>query len=193
MMLLVPIALDTLLKEHDDLGVQDGDGLGPTTVDRLLLLVEQEVQEYSLVELMECVVAASAGGASVAGEELEERSNRVSSVTLPVIVRTVRFLALGSLAAGVHLVVQGVILLLLPPVAELAAVLAPAPVSISLHEVLSLPLRALLPLVLIEMRLAAEVLPIVRIYTRVSRVRRVRVGAPHCLEVKHVEIRRLLH
>ena len=100
--------------------------------------------------------------------------------------------ALVALSAGVHLVVQRVVLLLLPPVRELAPVLVLAPVRICLYEILGFPLRALLLLVFEDVRFPPEVLPVVRIHTRVPRMRGVRVGAPHRLEMEHVKVRVLL-
>lgn len=126
--------------------------------------------------------------ASVLRKESEERSHRVSSVSIRVIVGAVRLLADAASAASIYLKVLRMILLLLPPVREAASVLMGASVSISLDEVLGLPLFALLLLVLEAVRLPSEVLPIVGIDAHISRVRGVAIWTPDSLKMEHVEI-----
>jgi len=132
------------------------------------------------------------GKPSVAGEELELRVGGHSSLSFAVVVGAVGLLALGRFA-GVELVEIEVVFLFLPAVGVLTAVLLSTPISISLYEILSLPIRTLLFLILVEVRLSPEVLPIVGVDALIPRVRRVRVGAPHRLEVEHIEVDVTLH
>lgn len=112
----------------------------------------------------------------------------MSSVSIRVIVGTVRLLADAASAASIYLKVLRMILLLLPPVREAASVLMRASVSIGLDEVLGLPLFALLLLVLEAVRLPSEVLPIVGIDAHISRVGGVTIWTPDRLKMEHVEI-----
>jgi hypothetical protein len=87
-----------------------------------------------------------------------------------VVVGTVRLLTIKPLSASMDLIVKRMILLLLPPMRELAPVLILAAIRICLHKVLRLPLRALLPLIVKNMRFPPEILPVVGVDTGVSRV-----------------------
>lgn len=100
-----------------------------------------------------------------------------------------RFLALIDLSARMHLVVQWVVLLFLPAMRELTPVLMLAPICICLNEVLRLPLRTLLLLILKDMRLSSEVLPVMSVDTGIPGVVCIAVRAPNSLEVEHVEVR----
>ena len=99
-----------------------------------------------------------------------------------------RFLASVSDFASVHLVVERMVLLLLPPVGELAAVLVSAPVSISLDKAFGFPLGTLLFVILEDMRLSSEVLPVMGVDTGVPRVTGITVRTPHRLEMEDVEV-----
>ena len=109
-----------------------------------------------------------------------------------MIIRTVRLLTLKALSAGMYLIVKWMILLLLPSMGELAAVFVFASIRIRLHEVLGLPLRALLSLIVEHMRFPPEILPVVRVDASIPGMLGIRIGTPDRLKVKHVEIGRVL-
>ena len=103
-------------------------------------------------------------------------------------IRAVRLLANVLLPTCMHFVINRMVLLFFPAMGILAPIFLLAPISICLDEVLGFPLLALVFLILIDMRLSPEVLPIVGIDALVSRVRGIRVGAPNSFEMKHVKI-----
>jgi hypothetical protein len=109
-----------------------------------------------------------------------------------MVIGTVRLLTIKTLSAGMYLVVKWMILLLFPSMREFAAVLIFATISICLYEMFGLPLRTLFALIIKHMRFSPEILPVVRIDARISGVVSIRIGTPNCLEVKNVEISRML-
>ena len=102
------------------------------------------------------------------------------------------FFALFNLSASMHFIVEGMVFLLFPPMRELAPVFMLTTVCIRLDEILSLPLRALLFLVVKYMRFSPKILPIVSVNTSISGMVGVTVRAPNSLEVEHVKVRVLL-
>lgn len=70
-----------------------------------------------------------------------------------------------------------------------APVLVLAAIRVGLDEVLSLPLGTLLLIVVVEIWLATEVLPVVSIDADVSRVLGVTIRAPDGLKVEDIKIR----
>lgn len=134
--------LDCLVCQHN-LGVNDRHALRAAPVDilrykQLLLLpghlvnkdltypvwvCEKEVEEDALVNL-----SLLKGGSSVSGKKLEVWVDRSSLVFFGVVVGAVRLCASVYLSAGVHFIVKGVVLLLLPSVRVLASVFVLAPV-----------------------------------------------------------------
>ena len=127
--------------------------------------------------------------ASILWEELKEWPECMSSVSFWVKVGTVRLLARLSLSTGMHLIVHRVILLFLPSMRESASVFIFTPVWVGLDEMLGLPLRALLSIIVKDMRLSSEILPVVGVDTDVSSMWCITIRTPYCLEVKHVEVR----
>lgn len=109
-----------------------------------------------------------------------------------MVIGAVRLLTIKALSAGMYLIVKWMILLLFPSMREFAAVLVFATIRICLNEMFGLPLRTLLALIIKHMRLSPEILPVVRIHARISRMLSIRIGTPNCLEVKNVEISRML-
>ena len=106
------------------------------------------------------------------------------------------FAALRGRLAFIHLEIVRMIFLLLPAVAVQTAVLQLAAIKVRPRLLLGAPELALLPtVVLIDVRLAPKVLPIVSILALIP----VMVPAfliewtPHCLKVEHVEVIVFLH
>ena len=105
-------------------------------------------------------------------------------------------LALRCAVTLMDFVVVWVVLSLLPAVAVNTAIFEVAPIGIDPCFFLSGPKVALLPRrILVDVRLAAEVLPVVSILTLISHVtpHLVVERAPDSLEMKHVEVIVLLH
>ena len=103
--------------------------------------------------------------------------------------------AVGSVVTLVNLVAVGVVLFFLPAVAVNAAILQVAPVAVRLGLLLRTPEAALFSRrVFVDMGLAAEVLPVVRVLTLIALVAPhfVVERAPDCLKVEHVEVAVLL-
>ena len=100
-----------------------------------------------------------------------------------------RLLAFFNLSACMHFIVKRMIFLLFPSVRKLASILVLTPICIRLNKVLSFPLRALLFFVVEKMRFSSKVLPIMSVYTSISRVIGVTIWAPYSLEVEHVKVR----
>ena len=101
-----------------------------------------------------------------------------------------------DIVAGRHLVVVRVVFFLLPAMAVDTAVFQVAAITVVPCLLLSAPEAALLLRgVLVLVRLAPEVLPIVRVFALVALMAPhfVVEGAPDCLEVEHVEVGVLLH
>ena len=112
----------------------------------------------------------------------------MSAVSLRVKVGTVRFRAGLPLPAGMHLVVERVVLLLLPSMRESTSILVPASIRISLNEMFRLPLRALLSFIVEDMRLPPKVLPIMCVHAGIPSMGSITIRAPNSFEMKHVEI-----
>ena len=105
-------------------------------------------------------------------------------------------LALSDAVTLMDFVVVRVVLFLLPSVAVNTAVFKVTAISIDPCFFLGGPKVALLSRrILVDVRLAAEVLPIVGILTFITHVapHLVVERAPDCLEVKHIEVIVLLH
>ena len=101
-----------------------------------------------------------------------------------------------DVVACCHLVVVRVVLFLLPAMAVDTAVFQVAAITVVPCLLLSAPEAALLlGEVLVLVRLAPVVLPIVRVFALVALMTPnfVVEGAPDCLEVEHVEVGVLLH
>ena len=80
------------------------------------------------------------------------------------------------------------ILLFLPAMTLHASVLIGATIFIVVDEISRSPIITLLLRVYIEMRLSSEILPIVGENALVPLVIVFIVGAPHSLEMKHIEV-----
>ena len=100
-----------------------------------------------------------------------------------------RLLTFFNLSACMHFIVKRMIFLLFPSVRKLASILVLTPICIRLNKVLSFPLRALLFFVVEKMRFSSKVLPIMSVYTSISRMIGVTIWAPYSLEVEHVKVR----
>lgn len=101
--------------------------------------------------------------------------------------------AVFALSARVDLVVQRVVFLLLPPVRVRTSIFVFASIRVDRDEVFALPLGTLLLLVVVQVRLSSEVLPVVGIHTGISLVFGLIVGTPDGLEVEHVEVDISIH
>ena len=111
-------------------------------------------------------------------------------------IQSVLLLAICLLLTLVCPVVIRMVFLLLPAMAVSTSVLQLASVDVSLRLLLRVPELALLfAFVVVQVRLASEVLPVACILALVSLVVLALVieGTPDCLEVEHVEVRVLLH
>ena len=75
-----------------------------------------------------------------------------------------------------------------PPMRILASVFVSATISIGLNEIFRFPLGALLSLILEDMRLSSEILPVVRVHASISSVSCITIRTPDSLEVKHVKV-----
>lgn len=113
---------------------------------------------------------------------------RLSSVTLIMIVGTMRLVALLSMLARIKLIVLRMILLLFPTMTLQASVLVWTAIFVVIDKLTRAPIRTLIFMVVVKLRLPPEVLPVVRKDTLVSLVIVLVVWAPNSLEVKHVEI-----
>jgi hypothetical protein len=78
--------------------------------------------------------------------------------------------------------------LFLPAVRVFAPIFILTAVSIGLDKMFSLPLGALIFLVIVNMGLSSKVLPVVSIHTGISSVRGIAIRAPYSLEMKHVKV-----
>lgn len=112
----------------------------------------------------------------------------MSPILLRMEIRAMRLNAALILPACMHFVIERMILLFLPSMWKATSILVLASICVCLHEMLCFPLRALLSLIIEIVRLPPKVLPVVSVHTGISWVWGIRVWAPHCLEVKHVEI-----
>ena len=208
--LLSSLELLSLLVGEDDLWVDDGHALGREAVELLLeadglvgcafgghlellgLGAAGQREELIQVEGREDGGDRLRGAQArpVAGEHAELRRHGLPPVVLRVVAGTVRLLALRLAApAHVDLVVQRVVLGFFPAVSAAAAVFVLAAVEgVVLDEGFHVPGGAVLALVVVEVRLAPVVLPVVRVHAHVSRVVHVAEGTPHGLEVEHVEV-----
>lgn len=122
------------------------------------------------------------------GEDFEPLLQLLPLVTIIVIVGAMRFVAELPMLTRVKLVVFRVILLLLPAMALVTLILIGTAILVLVYELPWAPICALVSLIDIELRLASEVLPVVGKDTLISLVIVFVVGAPHSLEVKHVEV-----
>lgn len=114
---------------------------------------------------------------------------RLSSFQLVVKVRTMTFLAIIVLVATLRgFVVIWMILHFFPPVAKATTIFIFTTVLVGLCIFFSLPARTLGSFIFVEVRRPSVILPIVGIDTGVTLVLFVRLGAPHSLEVKQVEV-----
>ena len=137
-------------------------------------------------------MAAAWGAPTISGEEPELRPNRLSFIWIAVVVRTVGLLTIKTLSACMYLIVKRMILLLFPSMREFASVLVFAAIRICLNKMFCLPLGTLFALIIKHMGLPPEILPVVRVDAGISRMLSIRIGTPNCLEVKNVEISRML-
>lgn len=81
-----------------------------------------------------------------------------------------------------------VIFLFFPTVSLQAPVFRLASICIRGYEILGLPVRTLLFVIIIDMGLSPEVLPVVGVHTQLSVMLCVREWTPHSLEMEHVEV-----
>ena len=129
---------------------------------------------------------------SVSWEMLKKWTDRMSFITFLVEIRAVRFLTGLSLPACMHLIVIWMILLLFPAMRKLTSIFIATTFRICMHKVFCFPLRALLSFIFEYMRFSSKILPVMSIDTGISRMRCVTIRAPHCFEMKNIEICRIL-
>lgn len=134
---------------------------------------------------MRIVLAEAAS--SILGKQLEVLIDRVPTVFLRMVIRTVEFLAFLMLFARIYFVVSGVVLLLFPAMALLASVLIWTTVRVGSYEVINVPITAQVSLVVVDVGLPSQVLPIVRVYTALLVVV-LAPRAPCSFEVEYVEV-----
>lgn len=113
--------------------------------------------------------------------------DRVAPILLRVVVGAMELPALGVLLAWIDLVVPGMILLFLPTVTLGAPVLVSASVRVRPDEVVYLPVAAQIAIIVIDMGLAAEVLPVMGV-NAVLLVVVLAPWAPRSFEIEYVEI-----
>ena len=119
-----------------------------------------------------------------------------SHLVIRVIVWAVLLFAVFNVVTGRHFVVIRVVLFLFPAMTIYTAVLQVAAITVVFCLLLSAPKAALLLWqILVLVRLAPIVLPIVRVFALVTHMTSdfVIEWAPDSLEVEHVEVRVLLH
>ena len=107
---------------------------------------------------------------------------------LAVVVRTVRFLAVGAVLALLDLEEVRVVFLLFPPVRVQALILVLAALRVRANEVIHLPIGAHLARVEERGGAPPEVLPVVRVDADFPIVVVLAIRAPDGLEVEHIEI-----
>lgn len=113
-------------------------------------------------------------------------------VLLRVVIGAVGLVAVLELAAGMHFVIRWMVFLLFPAVRAPTPVFALAAVRVGLDEVLGLPLRALLLVVLVEIRLPTKVLPVVSVDADVTGMLGIAIGTPDGLEVEDIKVCRVV-
>lgn len=97
--------------------------------------------------------------------------------------------SLTCLLAGMYLIIEWMIFKFLPAVSATAPVLILAAIhSVVLNKYFHLPILALLLIILINLRFASIILPIMSINAHISGMISVAIGTPHCFEMEHVEI-----
>ena len=128
-------------------------------------------------------VAAS----SVFWQKFEIWVYRISPVHLRMIVRTMVLFALSVLLTWVNFKVARVILLLFPAVAVSASVLVLAAVWVCTDEVFYFPILAEVFLVVVQLWLSSQVLPVVCVNTHFFVVI-LAPWTPGCFEVENVKI-----
>lgn len=110
------------------------------------------------------------------------------SVIVTVIVRAVRFFAVGSMLTLFNFEEVWMIFLLLPAMRVQALILIRTPFRVRAYKVVNLPVWTHFARVKERRRPATEVLPVVCINTDFTIVIILSVGAPDSLEVEHVKI-----
>ena len=98
--------------------------------------------------------------------------------------------------AFMHSIIFRMVLLLLPAVTVHATVLKVAAIAVSFSLLFGAPVAALLlARILVDVRLAAVVLPIMSVFALIAHVAThfIIEWAPNCLEMKHVEVIVLVH
>ena len=204
----VGLTKDNFLEAEHDLRVNNRGGLGPTAVDLLCgktlmagLAVGMNLiralglgQHYSDV-LFDVLVADAHGCSSIPWVESHVH-RRPAFFLLTVEVRTMFFSAADVTVALTNSEVVWMVLFLLPAVAIYAPILQVAAIAVSLCLFLGGPESALLLVrVLIEMRFASVVLPVMCVLTLVTHVapQLIIKGAPDSLEMEHVKVSIFLH
>jgi hypothetical protein len=135
------------------------------------------------------------GDSSVLWEKSEIYLGWVPTLFLAMVVGTMCLATLLTLGHSALLVseIHGVVFLFLPAVTAPAAVLQLAAILIRLCIFFRFPGLALVFAIIEQVRFSAEILPVVRINTRVSLMVFVTEGTPDRLEVKHIEVCVVLH
>lgn len=123
----------------------------------------------------------------VSRQQNEVRVNFHSSVFRIVIERAVNLFTFAFELAGVDLVVRRMELLLLPPVAVRTPILQSATVRVRFDVLVDLPILTQIRRILVNLRFAPEVLPVVGINTHFF-VMVVVPRAPLRLKIEHVEL-----
>lgn len=81
------------------------------------------------------------------------------------------------------------VLLFLPAVRILAPILMLTSICVRLNEILCLPLWTLLSLIVKDMRLSPEVLPVMGVDTSIPGMSCITIGTPDCLKVEQIEVK----
>ena len=197
------------LEPENKLRVDNRCRLGPTSVN---LLCRKVLLLRTFAMLLDFVnsVWLSKHGHQVLSSILVWNSDRSSSVpriepelgwksshlAFVVIVRAVLLLAFDSAIALLDLVMNWMILFFFPAVTVHASVLKVTAVAISFCLLLGAPeLTLLFCGIIVDVRLASKVLPIMSVLTLVPLMAFYFVveRAPDCLEVEHVKVSILLH
>lgn len=106
-----------------------------------------------------------------------------------MIVRAMCLCAMKTVSTWVKFKIVWMILLLLPSMAMITFVLVWAAIFVGANKWAGSPVWTLVFRVLVKLWLPPEVLPVVGKYTHVSLMLSLVVGTPHCLKMKHVEVK----
>ena len=191
-LVLLWLKLLALIVEHNNFWINNRHWLRTTSINLLLwrIAVEKKIEKNWLIELVEGSITSAS---SITGKESEKLTECMSSInTIRMIIWAMGLSTWLTLSTSMHFIVQRMVLLFLPSMRKATSIFISATIRICLNEMFCLPLLALFSFIVWSVWFSSEILPIMRINASVSCMWGVAVGTPDCLEVEHVEIRRIL-